>query len=125
MPQPSRVAKYVAKQASLAALAALNVKQAQVEVTGVAKYLQHQESLPQPSRVAKYLAKQASLAAKQVSQPVAQTGPSGVAKYLQHQDSLPQVSRVAKYMARQVLVEKLHQPVVTETGVEKYMRHQG
>jgi len=28
-------------------------------------------------------------------------------------------------MVRQALVEKLQQPVVTESGVEKYMRHQG
>jgi len=81
--------------------------------------------LPQPSRVAKYMARQAAIAAKQVKQPVVQVGPTGVAKYLQHQDSLPQISRVAKYMVRQALVEKLQQPVVTETGVEKYMRHQG
>jgi len=80
--------------------------------------------LPQPSRVAKYLAKQAALAAKQVKQPVVQKGPTGVAKYLQHQASLPQISRVAKYMVRQALVEK-QKLVVTETGVEKYMRHQG
>ena len=123
LPQPSRVAKYMAKQAALAALQVKHVKQAEVEVTGVAKYLQHLESLPQPSRVAKYMAKQAALAAKQVKQPEAQIGPTGVAKYLQHQASLPQISRVAKYMVRQALVEK-QKPVVTETGVEKYMRYQ-
>ena len=120
LPQPSKVAKYMAKQAVLAALQA---KQAKVEITGVAKYLQYQESLPQPSKVAKYMARQAALATKQVSHPVAQSGPSGVAKYLQHQDSLPQISKVAKYMVRQALIEKQHS--VTETGVEKYMRHQG
>ena len=121
LPQPSKVAKYMAKQA---ALAALQVKQVEVEVTGVAKYLQHLESLPQPSRVAKYMAKQAALAAEQVKQPAPQIGPTGVAKYLQQQASLPQISRVAKYMVRQALAEK-QKPVVTETGVEKYMRYQG
>ena len=121
LPQPSRVAKYLAKQA---ALAALQVKKPEVEITGVAKYLQHQASLPQPSRVAKYLALQTALAAKQVKKPVVQVGPTGVAKYLQDQDSLPQISRVAKYLVRQTLIEK-HKPVVTETGVDKYMRHQG
>jgi hypothetical protein len=121
LPQPSRVAKYMAKQA---ALSALQMKQAKVEATGVAKYLQHQESLPQPSRVAKYMAKQAALAAKEARQPVVQIRPTGVAKYLQHQDSLPQISKVAKYMVRQAIVEK-QQRVVTETGVEKYVRHQG
>jgi hypothetical protein len=69
------------------------------------------------------MAKQAALAAKQVKQPEAQVGPTGVAKYLQHQASLPQISRVAKYMVRQALAEK-QIPVVTETGVEKYMRYQ-
>jgi hypothetical protein len=102
----------------------LQVKHVEAEVTGVAKYLQHLESLPQPSRVAKYMAKQAALAAKQVKQPVAQTGPTGVAKYLQQQASLPQISRVAKYMVRQALAEK-QTPVKSETGVEKYMRYQG
>jgi len=121
LPQPSKVAKYMAKQA---ALAALQVKQVEAEVTGVAKYLQHLESLPQPSRVAKYLTRQAGLAVKQVKQPVAQVGPTGVAKYLEQQASLPQISRVAKYMVRQALVEK-QKPVVTETGVDKYMRYQG
>ena len=96
----------------------------EVEVTGVSKYLQHQDSLPQPSRVAKYLAMQAALAAKQVQRPAVQIGPTGVAKYLHDQDSLPQISRVAKYMVRQALIEK-QKPVVTETGVDKYMRHQG
>jgi hypothetical protein len=37
---------------------------------------------------------------------------------------MPQISRVAKYMVRQALVEK-QKPGTTETGVEKYMRHQG
>ena len=126
LPQPSKVAKYLAKQAVLGATQTKETKQSvkQFEATGVAKYLQYQESLPQPSRVAKYMAKQAALAAKQVKQPAAQIGPTGVAKYLQHQASLPQISRVAKYMVRQALVEKII-PVVTETGVEKYMRHQG
>ncbi len=118
LPQPSKVAKYLAKQS---ALSALQVKHAQVEVSGVAKYLQHQASLPQPSRVAKYMAKQAVLAAKQVKQAVGQTK---VDQYLQHQASLPQISRVAKYMVRQALVDK-QKPVAIETGVDKYMRHQG
>jgi hypothetical protein len=43
---------------------------------------------------------------------------------LQEQDSLPQISRVAKYMVRQALIEKL-KPIAIETGVDKYMRHQG
>ena len=110
--------------AKQAALAALQVKKPEVEVTGVAKYLQHQASLPQPSRVAKYLALQTALAAKQVKKPVVQVGPTGVAKYLQDQDSLPQISRVAKYLVRQTLIEKLN-PAVAETGVDKYVRHQG
>lgn len=121
LPQPSKVAKYLAKQS---ALSALQVKHAEVEVSGVAKYLQRQESLPQPSRVAKYLAKQTALAALSTKQVKQQVGPTGVAKYLQDQANLPQISRVAKYMVRQALVEK-QKPVVTETGVEKYMRHQG
>jgi hypothetical protein len=125
LPQPSKVAKYLAKQAIFAATQAKEIQQSakQFEATGVARYLQHQESLPQPSKVAKYMAKQAALAAKQVKQPEAQVGPTGVAKYLQHQASLPQISKVAKYMVRQALVEK-QKPVVTETGVEKYMRYQ-
>jgi hypothetical protein len=112
--------------AKQAALAALHVKNApiEVDVTGVAKYLQHQASLPQPSRVARYLAMQTALAEKQVKKPVASIGPTGVAKYLQEQDSLPQISRVAKYMVRQALIEKL-KPIAIETGVDKYMRHQG
>ena len=121
LPQPSKVAKYLAKQT---ALSALQVKHSEVEVSGVAKYLQRQESLPQPSRVAKYLAKQTALAALSAKQVKQQVGPTGVAKYLQGQADLPQISRVAKYMVRQALVEK-QKPVVTETGVEKYMRHQG
>lgn len=121
LPQPSKVAKYLAKQT---ALSALQVKHAEVEVSGVAKYLQRQESLPQPSRVAKYLAKQTALAALSAKQVKQEVGLTGVAKYLQDQASLPQISRVAKYMVRQALVEK-QKPVVTETGVEKYMRHQG
>ncbi len=121
LPQPSKVAKYLAKQT---ALSALQVKHSEVEVSGVAKYLQRQESLPQPSRVAKYLAKQTALAALSAKQVKQQVGPTGVAKYLQDQADLPQISRVAKYMVRQALVEK-QKPVVTETGVEKYMRHQG
>ncbi|MEI6067011.1 MAG: hypothetical protein WCP96_06710 [Methylococcaceae bacterium] len=121
LPQPSKVAKYLARQT---ALSASQIKHAEVEVSGVAKYLQRQESLPQPSRVAKYLAKQAALAALSVKQVKQQVGPTGVAKYLQDQAGLPQISRVAKYMVRQALVEK-QKPVVTETGVEKYMRHQG
>lgn len=125
LPQPSKVAKYLAKQAALAATQTAGIDQSakRFNATGVDKYLQYQESLPQPSKVAKYMARQAALATKQVSHPVAQSGPSGVAKYLQHQDSLPQISKVAKYMVRQALIEKQHS--VTETGVEKYMRHQG
>jgi hypothetical protein len=67
---------------------------------------------------------QTALAEKQVKKPVASIGPTGVAKYLQEQDSLPQISRVAKYMVRQALIEKL-KPIAIETGVDKYMRHQG
>ena len=124
LPQPSKVAKYLAKQAVLAATQTKEITRSvkHFEATGVAKYLQHQESLPQPSKVAKYMAKQAALAALQVKQAEAEA--TGVAKYLQHLESLPQPSRVAKYMVRQALVEK-QKTVVTETGVEKYMRYQG
>ena len=126
LPKPSKVAKYLAKQAVLAASQATEIKPSAkpFNATGVAKYLQHQDSLPQPSRVAKYLVKQAALAALQVKNTPVEAEVTGVAKYLQEQDSLPQPSRVAKYLVRQTLIEK-HKPAVTETGVDKYMRHQG
>jgi len=114
------VAKYMAKKA---AVDALKAKISHVEVTGVAKYLNHQASLPQPSKVARYLAMQTALAAKQVQPIVAKNELTGVSKYLQHQDSLPQPSRVAKYMTRQILLEQ-QKPTILETGVDKYMRHQ-
>jgi hypothetical protein len=121
LPQPSKVAKYLTKKS---ALDALQVKHSPVELSGVAKYLQHQASLPQPSRVAKYMAKQSALAALAAKPVKQQPGQTKVEQYLQHQASLPQISRVAKYLVRQALVEK-QKPVVTETGVDKYMRHQG
>ena len=79
LPQPSRVAKYMAKQA---AIAALNEKQVSkpVVLTGVAKYLDTQASLPQASRVAKYLTRQALLD-KQKPAPSL----TGVEKYMRHQ----------------------------------------
>ncbi len=120
LPQPSNVAKYMAKQA---AIDTLKAKVIHVEVTGVAKYLNHQASLPQLSKVARYLAMQTVMAAKQMNQIVAKNELTGVSKYLQYQDSLPQPSRVEKYMTRQVLLEQ-HKPAISQTGVDKYMRHQ-
>ena len=117
----SGVAKYIAKQA---AIKSLHVKKAEVEVSGVAKYLQRLDSLPQPSKVAKYLAKQAAISAlapKEVIKPVATL--TGVAKYLDNQASQPQASRVAKYLARQALSER-QKPTPKVTGVEKYLSHQ-
>jgi hypothetical protein len=110
-PELSGVAKYLKHQANLP------------QPSNVAKYLNHQASLPQPSKVARYLAMQTIMAAKQVSQIVAKNELTGVSKYLQYQDSLPQPSRVEKYMTRQVLLEQ-HKPTISQTGVDKYMRHQ-
>ena len=109
--------------AKQAAIDTLKAKVIHVEVTGVAKYLNHQASLPQLSKVARYLAMQTVMAAKQMNQIVAKNELTGVSKYLQYQDSLPQPSRVEKYMTRQVLLEQ-HKPAISQTGVDKYMRHQ-
>jgi len=49
---------------------------------------------------------------------------TGVAKYINSQENLPKVSRVSKYLARQSAVSK-PQPVIMETGVDRYMRHRG
>jgi hypothetical protein len=118
LPQPSRVAKYLAKKS---ALAALQVKVVDIELTGVAKYLHYQASLPQPSRVAKYVAKQAALAEKNQATHIIKS--TSVAQYLKLQEELPQSSKVEKYMARQALIEK-QKPIVIETSVDRYMRHQ-
>ncbi|MDP2901682.1 MAG: hypothetical protein Q8N96_01040 [Methylovulum sp.] len=123
LPKASKVAKYVARQA----LAEKQAKQTQalvhVEETGVTKYLKQQENLPQLSRVAKYLAKQALLSKKE-KQLVVKIELTGVAKYMKKQEGLPQVSRVSKYMARQSLASR-QKPIIIETGVDRYMRHQG
>jgi hypothetical protein len=112
----------MAKQSALAALQVKSIV-AEVQPTGVAKYLQHQDSLPQPSRVAKYMARQALLDAQQAKPISVKRSDTGVDKYVKHQDELPQPSRVAKYLARQALAEQ--QKVDAETSVERYMRHQG
>ena len=112
----------MAKQALAIKQQEKQVTVAQVEATGVEKYLKQQESLPQASRVAKYMAKQALLA-KQAKQNEVQVEVTGVARYLIGQESLPQASRVAKYVARQDIASR-QRPVVVETGVEKYMRNQ-
>ncbi|MFZ2169006.1 MAG: hypothetical protein WAW61_05140 [Methylococcaceae bacterium] len=130
LPQPSKVAKYLAKQAVLAAAQPKDLKSTvtKFETTGVAKYLQHQASLPQPSRVARYVAKQAALAALQEMQAPVPAKATGVAKYLQHQASLPQPSRVAKYVAQQAALaaKQVKKPVAQSgsTGVAKYLQHQ-
>ena len=48
---------------------------------------------------------------------------TGVDKYVKHKDELPQPSRVEKYLNRQALAER--HKADAETGVERYMRHQG
>lgn len=121
LPPATKVAKYMAKQA----LAAKQAKPVAVgiELTGVAKYLKHQEDQqPQLSKVGKYLRKQELLA--KLEKPVVVVKPelTGVAKYLQNQENLPKVSRVAKYMARQALASKQQKIEIIETGVDKYMR---
>jgi len=121
LPKASKVAKYMARQA----FAEKQAKQmlVHVEETGVAKYLKQKESLPQMSRVAKYMARQ-ELLSKKEKQSIVNVELTGVAKYLAKQEGMPQVSRVAKYMARQALASR-QKPVIIETGVDKYMRHQG
>lgn len=121
LPKASKVAKYMARQA----FAEKQAKQMLVHVdeTGVAKYLKQKDSLPQMSRVAKYVARQ-ELLTKKEKQLIINVELTGVAKYLKIQESMPQVSRVSKYMARQALALR-QKPVIIETGVEKYMRHQG
>jgi hypothetical protein len=67
LPKPSKVERYLAKQAILAKYAVNDptVTSMEVHVTGVAKYLLNQENQPKPSRVARYVAKQAAMAALQ------------------------------------------------------------
>ena len=52
------------------------------ELTGVSKYLQHQNTLPQPSRVAKYMTRQILL--EQQKPTILETG---VDKYMRHQEA--------------------------------------
>jgi hypothetical protein len=121
LPPATKVAKYMAKQA----LAAKHAKPTMVaiELTGVAKYLQHQEEQqPQLSKVGKYMRKQALLAKLEKPVVVAKPELTGVAKYLQTQENLPKISRVAKYMAKQALANKQHKIEIIETSVDKYMR---
>jgi len=80
LPQPSKVARYLAMQAALSAKQ-VNSIVAKNELTGVSKYLEHQDSLPQPSRVAKYMTRQILL-----EQHKPASLETGVDKYMRHQE---------------------------------------
>lgn len=85
-------------------------------LSGVAKYLQSQETL---------LAKQN---AERLEKLAAQAAASGVAKYLDHREQKSPMTSVARYALRQAIAERQAQkenPALanTTTGVDKYLRN--
>lgn len=87
-------------------------------LSGVAKYLDSQNSSTQVSGVARYIQEKLLIEAEENdSQSV-----SGVAKYLAEKEEAP-VSGVSKYMARQVIQTRI---LAKEnvSGVEKYLNNQ-
>ncbi|MDQ7089653.1 MAG: hypothetical protein Q9M50_03290 [Methylococcales bacterium] len=140
---PSRVAKYLARQAIASKQKIESDVSEIISATGVEKYLKTHENRPKASGVAKYLANQSQHSASGVAKymarriiaarnapPVIKT--SGVALYLENRKEVL-ATGVSKYMAKQVLMAKtivaetaavVESTVTLEpvTGVEKYLQ---